>query len=173
MVSHRLVRNRSCLLTSFDSSHQATLLATPYITKTSTTIHTDRINRIQQLDTSEARSQTPQSTSLSPTATTASPAPTTLNTAGTMRSKFKDEHPFEKRKAEAERIRQKYMDRIPVCRTQSPSHHTRHYPSPYQIHHLLQPPHVHPIQSTSRREAQELTSTGHLRKSRKIRHRDH
>ena len=33
-----------------------------------------------------------------------------------MRSKFKDEHPFEKRKAEAERIRQKYADRIPVCR---------------------------------------------------------
>lgn len=32
-----------------------------------------------------------------------------------MRSKFKDEHPFEKRKAEAERIRQKYSDRIPVC----------------------------------------------------------
>ncbi|RUP42988.1 microtubule-associated protein [Jimgerdemannia flammicorona] len=30
------------------------------------------------------------------------------------RSKFKDEHPFEKRKAEAERIRQKYPDRIPV-----------------------------------------------------------
>lgn len=36
-------------------------------------------------------------------------------TAATMRSKFKDEHPFEKRKAEAERIRQKYADRIPVC----------------------------------------------------------
>ena len=34
-----------------------------------------------------------------------------------MRSKFKDEHPFEKRKAEAERIRQKYADRIPVCTT--------------------------------------------------------
>lgn len=33
-----------------------------------------------------------------------------------MRSKFKDEHPFEKRKAEAERIRQKYNDRIPVRR---------------------------------------------------------
>merc|ERR1712137_910995 len=31
-----------------------------------------------------------------------------------MRSKFKDEHPFEKRKAEAERICQKYSDRIPV-----------------------------------------------------------
>lgn len=31
-----------------------------------------------------------------------------------MRSKFKDEHPFEKRQAEAERIRQKYADRIPV-----------------------------------------------------------
>jgi hypothetical protein len=34
--------------------------------------------------------------------------------AADMRSKFKDEHPFEKRKAEAERIRQKYNDRIPV-----------------------------------------------------------
>jgi len=28
--------------------------------------------------------------------------------------KFKDQHPFEKRKAEANRIRQKYPDRIPV-----------------------------------------------------------
>jgi hypothetical protein len=37
-----------------------------------------------------------------------------------MRSKFKDEHPFEKRKAEAERIRQKYSDRIPVCRPRPP-----------------------------------------------------
>jgi hypothetical protein len=36
-----------------------------------------------------------------------------------MRSKFKDEHPFEKRKAEAERIRQKYSDRIPVSRPPS------------------------------------------------------
>lgn len=35
-----------------------------------------------------------------------------------MRSKFKDEHPFEKRKAEAERIRQKYADRIPVSQLQ-------------------------------------------------------
>jgi hypothetical protein len=38
-----------------------------------------------------------------------------------MRSKFKDEHPFEKRKAEAERIRQKYSDRIPVSTSQPPS----------------------------------------------------
>ncbi|KAL7008725.1 ubiquitin-like protein atg8 [Cystobasidiomycetes sp. EMM_F5] len=29
-------------------------------------------------------------------------------------SKFKFEHPFEKRRAEADRIRQKYADRIPV-----------------------------------------------------------
>lgn len=36
-----------------------------------------------------------------------------------MRSKFKDEHPFEKRKAEAERIRQKYADRIPVSNPSS------------------------------------------------------
>lgn len=31
-----------------------------------------------------------------------------------VRSKFKDEHPFDKRKQEAERIRTKYNDRIPV-----------------------------------------------------------
>ncbi|POY72748.1 hypothetical protein BMF94_4155 [Rhodotorula taiwanensis] len=31
-----------------------------------------------------------------------------------VRAKFKDEHVFEKRKAEAERIRAKYSDRIPV-----------------------------------------------------------
>ncbi|KAF4203875.1 hypothetical protein CNMCM8927_008258 [Aspergillus lentulus] len=37
-----------------------------------------------------------------------------------MRSKFKDEHPFEKRKAEAERIRQKYADRIPEQDSLSP-----------------------------------------------------
>ncbi|KAI8816328.1 putative autophagy-related protein 8 [Fimicolochytrium jonesii] len=30
-----------------------------------------------------------------------------------VRSEFKDDHPFEKRKAEAEKIRQKYPDRIP------------------------------------------------------------
>ncbi|KNZ53904.1 hypothetical protein VP01_3101g2 [Puccinia sorghi] len=39
---------------------------------------------------------------------------TSLQERTNMRSKFKDEHPFEKRKAEAERIRQKYPDRIPV-----------------------------------------------------------
>ena len=38
-----------------------------------------------------------------------------------MKSKFKDEHPFEKRKAEAERIRQKYTDRIPVPSPELPS----------------------------------------------------
>lgn len=31
-----------------------------------------------------------------------------------MRSKFKDEHSFETRKAEADRIRHKYTDRIPI-----------------------------------------------------------
>ncbi|CAJ0915905.1 7989_t:CDS:2 [Entrophospora sp. SA101] len=31
-----------------------------------------------------------------------------------MKSKFKNEHPFEKRKGEAEKIRIKYPDRIPV-----------------------------------------------------------
>ena len=39
---------------------------------------------------------------------------TSTSIVAIMRSKFKDEHPFEKRKAEAERIRQKYSDRIPV-----------------------------------------------------------
>ena len=39
-----------------------------------------------------------------------------------MRSKFKDEHPFEKRKAEAERIRQKYADRIPVSCEEALTH---------------------------------------------------
>ena len=42
-----------------------------------------------------------------------------------MRSKFKDEHPFEKRKAEAERIRQKYADRIPVSPPALPFHSVR------------------------------------------------
>ncbi|OXM81849.1 microtubule binding protein [Cryptococcus neoformans Bt63] len=37
-----------------------------------------------------------------------------ISVATMVRSKFKDEHPFDKRKAEAERIRQKYQDRIPV-----------------------------------------------------------
>lgn len=41
-----------------------------------------------------------------------------------MRSKFKDEHPFEKRKAEAERIRQKYADRIPVSIPSTSHRHT-------------------------------------------------
>lgn len=40
--------------------------------------------------------------------------PSNLSLPQKMRSKFKDEHTFEKRKAEAERIRQKYSDRIPV-----------------------------------------------------------
>ncbi|ODV86233.1 hypothetical protein CANARDRAFT_27483 [[Candida] arabinofermentans NRRL YB-2248] len=31
-----------------------------------------------------------------------------------MRSQFKDEHPFEKRKAESHRIRTKFHDRVPV-----------------------------------------------------------
>jgi hypothetical protein len=55
-----------------------------------------------------------------------------------MRSKFKDEHPFEKRKAEAERIRQKYSDRIPVS-------------APYHLHQLT---------ASSSRPAGRLTATG-------------
>jgi len=46
-----------------------------------------------------------------------------------MRSKFKDEHPFEKRKAEAERIRQKYADRIPVSNQLSHLRRDKHAPS--------------------------------------------
>ena len=61
-----------------------------------------------------------------------------------MRSKFKDEHPFEKRKAEAERIRQKYNDRIPVC-----------------------------LPAVRRRSNNRLTATGYLREGREVRYRDH
>ena len=50
-----------------------------------------------------------------------------------MRSKFKDEHPFEKRKAEAERIRQKYADRIPVSFFRI----APHFPSFFGLLHLL------------------------------------
>ncbi|CAN8103490.1 unnamed protein product [Discula destructiva] len=49
-----------------------------------------------------------------PTTTTTTTTVKTTTSNSTMRSKFKDEHPFEKRKAEAERIRLKYIDRIPV-----------------------------------------------------------
>jgi len=61
--------------------------------------------------------QTSTTFDLRPTQTFGSPTsdqPTQQHNTATMRSKFKDEHPFEKRKAEAERIRQKYADRIPV-----------------------------------------------------------
>ena len=55
-----------------------------------------------------------------------------------MRSKFKDEHPFEKRKAEAERIRQKYADRIPVSLSSSTAS-----PHPYRKRqNLTSPPQV-------------------------------
>ena len=53
-----------------------------------------------------------------------------------MRSKFKDEHPFEKRKAEAERIRQKYADRIPVS---LPSHSLK-YPIAFSSPSLFRDP---------------------------------
>ena len=56
-----------------------------------------------------------------------------------MRSKFKDEHPFEKRKAEAERIRQKYNDRIPVR-----------------------------LPAVCQRKNNRLTATGYLRESREV-----
>jgi hypothetical protein len=51
-----------------------------------------------------------------------------------MRSKFKDEHPFEKRKAEAERIRQKYADRIPVSNKQPAIPSTPRQYAPLQMH---------------------------------------
>ena len=64
-----------------------------------------------------------------------------------MRSKFKDEHPFEKRKAEAERIRQKYADRIPVS-------------------HI-----IYPALLSSERTVLMTNLLGDLRESREIRHR--
>jgi hypothetical protein len=67
-----------------------------------------------------------------------------------MRSKFKDEHPFEKRKAEAERIRQKYADRIPVSFLSIISQF------------LFQ-----------RNQNPNPLAQGNLRKSREIRHRHH
>lgn len=33
-----------------------------------------------------------------------------------MRFQYKEEHPFEKRKAEGEKIRRKYPDRVPVSK---------------------------------------------------------
>jgi len=32
-----------------------------------------------------------------------------------MKWEYKEEHPFEKRRAEGEKIRKKYPDRVPVC----------------------------------------------------------
>ena len=61
-----------------------------------------------------------------------------------MRSKFKDEHPFEKRKAEAERIRQKYNDRIPVR-----------------------------LPAVRQRRNNRLTATGYLREGREVGHCHH
>ncbi|OAA33691.1 Light chain 3 (LC3) [Moelleriella libera RCEF 2490] len=76
-----------------------------------------------------------------------------------MRSKFKDEHPFEKRKAEAERIRQKYADRIPVStrflvlNLDPPNVLVRHFP----LHHPSPPP----FQFVSRAPDPQLTFTLH------------
>ncbi|EKD02596.1 microtubule binding protein [Trichosporon asahii var. asahii CBS 8904] len=50
-----------------------------------------------------------------------------------VRSKFKDEHPFDKRKAEAERIRQKYSDRIPVEKSDIPTIDKKKYLVPARI----------------------------------------
>ena len=61
-----------------------------------------------------------------------------------MRSKFKDEHKLEKRKAEADRIRQKYADRIPVRRSS----------------------HLYPPNTIANKHL------GHLRESREVRHRN-
>jgi hypothetical protein len=71
-----------------------------------------------------------------------------------MRSKFKDEHPFEKRKAEAERIRQKYADRIPV------SFLTAQMGITSGGCWLLQPT---PRSSPLVRQLTDYQSTGHLR----------
>merc|ERR1712209_281132 len=39
---------------------------------------------------------------------------------GTMKWQYKEEHPFEKRRAEGEKIRRKYPDRVPVIVEKSP-----------------------------------------------------
>merc|ERR1712181_85735 len=39
---------------------------------------------------------------------------------GTMKWQYKEEHPFEKRRAEGEKIRRKYSDRVPVIVEKSP-----------------------------------------------------
>jgi hypothetical protein len=72
-----------------------------------------------------------------------------------MRSKFKDEHPFEKRKAEAERIRQKYADRIPVSLFLS------FVGSPSR-------PRASPTPSPLLRPLTDSLSTGHLREGREV-----
>ena len=41
-------------------------------------------------------------------------------TASTMKWQYKEEHPFEKRRAEGEKIRRKYPDRVPVIVEKSP-----------------------------------------------------
>merc|ERR1712006_10760 len=40
--------------------------------------------------------------------------------ASTMKWQYKEEHPFEKRRAEGEKIRRKYPDRVPVIVEKSP-----------------------------------------------------
>ena len=41
-----------------------------------------------------------------------------------MKWEYKEEHPFEKRRAEGEKIRKKYPDRVPVSfKFNSPQHH--------------------------------------------------
>lgn len=81
-----------------------------------------------------------------------------------MRSKFKDEHPFEKRKAEAERIRQKYTDRIPVSDFSTISRvslETKELPD-------ITPPQI-PLTASSAANA----AIGYLRKGREVGYRYH
>lgn len=68
----------------------------------------------------------------------------------THKSKFKEEHPYQKRCDEAKRIKEKYADRVPVC--DSPLESLS--PSTHHFTYLSFP------------------SIGHLREGRKVRHRD-
>lgn len=81
-----------------------------------------------------------------------------------MRSKFKDEHPFEKRKAEAERIRQKYADRIPVSRHEDTERVAVTCSDALAA--------ATSFTSTARSFTDRIT-TGHLREGREVGHRDH
>lgn len=88
----------------------------PFSSLETPSLHHPRYRYLSLLSPSESPSIVSQPHNQPAALYTSLSSPNTLNllVAVKMRSKFKDEHPFEKRKAEAERIRQKYSDRIPV-----------------------------------------------------------